>query len=245
MLRTAPIGFALLLLLLAAAGLSAASDQTEDSPDSSAGADDSERPVVIIDKLSDPSTHDCEVKAEAGSKVYIGYKGTLTNGHVFDSGVIDFTLGAGEVIEGWDKGIEGMCLHEKRMITIPPELGYGEEEVGDIPPNSHLVFTVEFLGLTEESLFDMMDKDKDQLVDKEEALAALKGMHPEATESDLLDLIEQGWKEQDLDKDGKLNYEEFARQNQPEDAEDAEDDYYDEMANMVDPEMDMQMRDEL
>ena len=89
-------------------------------------------------------------EAVAGKKVTVNYKGTLENGTQFDSsydrGVpFSFTLGAGEVIVGWDQGVAGMKVGGKRVLTIPPELGYGARSAGTIPPNSVLIFEVELL----------------------------------------------------------------------------------------------------
>lgn len=89
-------------------------------------------------------------EAVAGKKVTVNYKGTLENGTQFDSsydrGVpFSFTLGAGEVIVGWDQGVVGMKVGGKRVLTIPPDLGYGARSAGTIPPNSVLIFEVELL----------------------------------------------------------------------------------------------------
>lgn len=88
--------------------------------------------------------------AVSGKKVTVNYAGTLTNGSKFDSSYdrnqpFSFTLGAGEVIEGWDLGVEGMKVGGKRKLTIPPSLGYGSSDLGVIPPNSTLIFEVELL----------------------------------------------------------------------------------------------------
>lgn len=87
---------------------------------------------------------------KSGDTIVIHYKGTLTNGTTFDSSYdrgqpFETTIGVGQVIEGWDKGIIGLKVGGKRTLTIPPDMGYGERAAGDIPPNSTLIFEVELL----------------------------------------------------------------------------------------------------
>lgn len=86
---------------------------------------------------------DCKVKAKNGNTVSVHYLGYLTDGTQFDSSYnrgspISFTLGSGQVIQGWEQGIHNMCVGEKRKLTIPPSLGYGNRNVGPIPANSEL-----------------------------------------------------------------------------------------------------------
>ncbi|QCE04955.1 F-binding protein 4/5 [Vigna unguiculata] len=74
----------------------------------------------------------CEVQAHKGDRVKVHYRGKLTDGTVFDSSFerknpIEFELGAGQVIKGWDQGLLGMCLGEKRKLKIPSRLGYGDQ----------------------------------------------------------------------------------------------------------------------
>lgn len=90
--------------------------------------------------------------AKAGDSVTVNYVGALTSGKVFDASAnhgtdgFTFTLGAGQVIRGWDEGIVGMKVGGKRTLVIPAALAYGPRAVGDvIPANSDLVFQVELL----------------------------------------------------------------------------------------------------
>lgn len=90
-------------------------------------------------------------EARAGDVVVVNYTGKLQDGTVFDSSVgaqpIQFTLGVGDVIPGWDQGLQGMKVGGKRLLIIPPSLAYGAQGRGPIPPNSTLIFEVTLLGV--------------------------------------------------------------------------------------------------
>jgi len=95
--------------------------------------------------------------ATAGDTVIVNYVGSLTNGTVFDASAshketlngFTFTLGAGQVIKGWDQGVAGMKVGGKRTLIIPADLAYGDRAMGSaIPANSTLVFQVELLKVT-------------------------------------------------------------------------------------------------
>jgi FKBP-type peptidyl-prolyl cis-trans isomerase len=94
--------------------------------------------------------------AKTGDTVSMNYTGRLENGTVFDSNVdpkfkhvepFVFKLGAGQVIAGWDEGIVGMKVGEKKTLVIPPNKAYGPNDYGPIPGNSTLTFDVELLGI--------------------------------------------------------------------------------------------------
>ncbi len=89
--------------------------------------------------------------AESGKKVFVHYRGTFQDGKEFDSSIrrnkpFSFTLGAGQVISGWDLGVASMRQGEKASFRIEPNYAYGSKGAGNvIPPNSTLFFEVEFL----------------------------------------------------------------------------------------------------
>ena len=93
-------------------------------------------------------------KAEAGKNVKVNYTGWLeengAQGAKFDSSAdhgtpFSFTVGAGQVIKGWDEGVALMAVGEKARFTIPASLAYGEQGQGPIPANANLIFEVELL----------------------------------------------------------------------------------------------------
>lgn len=88
-------------------------------------------------------------EAKNGDMLTVHYEGKLDDGTVFDSSYgrepFTLTLGRGDVIRGWELGLLGMKAGGKRQLTIPPELGYGPNGYGPIPPNATLHFTVELL----------------------------------------------------------------------------------------------------
>jgi FKBP-type peptidyl-prolyl cis-trans isomerase len=94
-------------------------------------------------------------EAKNGDNVSVHYVGILENGTKFDSSIdigepFSFNLGAGQVIKGWDLGVLGMKIGEKRKLIIPSDLAYGDDGMPNaIPPKSTLIFEVELLGINE------------------------------------------------------------------------------------------------
>ncbi len=89
-------------------------------------------------------------EAVASNIVTVHYVGHFVDGKVFDSSIargepLKFVLGSGQVIEGWDKGIVGMRVGGTRLLSVPPEMGYGMNDYGPIPGASTLIFEVQLL----------------------------------------------------------------------------------------------------
>ena len=103
--------------------------------------------------------------AETGQQVSVHYEGKLTDGTVFDASrprgtPFTFTLGEGQVIQGWDEGVKGMKVGEVRTLIIPPELGYGLRGAGGvIPPNATLEFEVELMAISTPATLGEADPD--------------------------------------------------------------------------------------
>ncbi len=90
----------------------------------------------------------------AGDKVTVHYTGKLTNGTKFDSSKdrnqpFSFMVGASQVIQGWDEGLQHLRVGDNATLEIPPAIGYGDRDMGTIPPNSTLIFDIEVLGAME------------------------------------------------------------------------------------------------
>jgi peptidylprolyl isomerase len=140
--------FAVCVALLPLLALVAADPATQPADASKERTTPSGLKIVEVSKSPDAAL------TKPGDTVYVHYTGRLqSTGKEFDSSLkrgepISFQLGAGRVIRGWDEGIQGMQIGEKRQLIIPPDLGYGARGAGnDIPPNATLVFDVELVGL--------------------------------------------------------------------------------------------------
>ncbi|XP_074287252.1 peptidyl-prolyl cis-trans isomerase FKBP15-1 [Silene latifolia] len=109
----------------------------------------------------------CEFKAHKGDKIRVHYRGSLTDGTVFDSSFergdpIEFELGSGQVIKGWDQGLLGMCVGEKRKLKIPSKLGYGDQgSPPKIPGGATLIFDTELVSVNGQPPSGSEDVDED------------------------------------------------------------------------------------
>merc|ERR1739844_266284 len=184
-----------------------------------------------VEYISVPET--CEQKAMNGAMLSMHYTGTLEDGTKFDSSVdrnepFKFQIGVGQVIQGWEEGVLGMCVGEKRRLIVPPQLGYGDQGAGDIiPGGATLYFDIELID-TEEgpapvNVFKQIDLDSDQQLSREELSGYLKeqveamqqagGEQAQQAQEMLKDqdkLVEEIFSHEDKDKDGYISHEEFS-----------------------------------
>ncbi len=134
---------------------------TADAKSTGISADTSKKPEIPKPKGKEPTKLVATdivtgkgATAKSGDSVQVQYVGVLfSDGEQFDASwdngsPFDFTLGQGEVIKGWDEGVAGMKVGGRRMLTIPPDLAYGEGGQGSIGPNATLVFVVDLLNVT-------------------------------------------------------------------------------------------------
>ena len=149
------ISIALVVIIIGAVIMLHGSDENSakaastPSPSAAAAASPSSAGLVTTDEVVGTGA-----EAVDGKTLSMSYTGTLADGTVFDSTAKDggtpfsFTLGAGQVIKGWDQGIVGMKVGGTRKLVIPPALGYGAQGAGStIPPNATLTFVVQLLGV--------------------------------------------------------------------------------------------------
>ncbi|XP_029445065.1 peptidyl-prolyl cis-trans isomerase FKBP14 [Rhinatrema bivittatum] len=167
----------------------------------------------------------CQRKTKFGDMLLVHYEGFLEqNGTLFHSTYQDnkgqpiwFTLGIKEVIKGWDKGLQSMCVGEKRKLIIPPALAYGKEGKGKIPPESTLRFIISLVeirnGPRSHESFQEMDLNDDWKLSKAEVKAYLKNEFErhgaEMNESHHDALLEDIFQKEDEDGDGFISAREF------------------------------------
>lgn len=184
-----------------------------------------------VDYVSVPDP--CDRKALKGQMLTMHYTGTLEDGTKFDSShdrnePFKFQIGVGQVIQGWEEGVLGMCVGEKRRLIVPPELGYGDQGAGDIiPGGATLYFDIELLstedGPAPVNVFKQIDTDSDKMLSREELSQYLKdqveamqqagGEQAQQAQEMLKDqdkLVEEIFSHEDKDKDGYISHDEFS-----------------------------------
>merc|ERR1711990_1047342 len=184
-----------------------------------------------VENLSKPDS--CDKVARNGDMLEMHYTGTLEDGKKFDSGYdrsepFKFQIGVGQVIKGWEEGVLGMCIGEKRRLVVPPELGYGAQGAGDIiPGGATLFFDVELVGAEEGptpvNVFKQIDLDSDMALSRDEISSYLKqqvetmanaggeqGEEARKMMEDQDKLVEEIFAHEDKDKDGLISHEEFS-----------------------------------
>jgi len=184
-----------------------------------------------VEYISKPDP--CDKVARNGDVLTMHYTGTLIDGKKFDSSLdrnepFKFQIGVGQVIKGWEEGVLGMCVGEKRQLIVPPELGYGEQGAGDIiPGGATLYFDIELIDVEEGpepvNVFKQIDLDDDLQLSRDELSSYLKqqveqmknagGEQAEQANQMMNDqdkLVEEIFSHEDKDKDGFISHEEFS-----------------------------------
>nr|CAB3246438.1 FK506-binding protein 2-like [Phallusia mammillata] len=180
-------------------------------------------PHFKIDVVHKPDN--CERVSKYGDQMFVHFVGTkLATGEVFDKSHEDkpyrFQLGTGEVIEGFDEGLVGMCPGEKRKLTVPPHMAYGHKG-GHLPqmPGGTLVFDVELVhaevGPRHPNVFKSMDIDGDKYLTRFEVREYLrsevkKTEGPPMSEQEQVEIVDSILEMEDIDKDGRISHIEFS-----------------------------------
>jgi len=171
----------------------------------------------------------CDKVAAEGYLVDIHYIGYLDTGNQFDSTYerqqpIKFLMGAKQVIPGWEEGVLGMCVGEKRRLHLPPSLAFGDQGVGVVPAGATVTFDVELIDVNEPppppkpvNVFKMMDTNADGGITREElgnhlklqAEAVQDAAEKEKILADLQTQVENIFTHEDVDKDGFISHAEF------------------------------------
>ncbi|XP_069107473.1 FK506-binding protein 2-like [Argopecten irradians] len=178
---------------------------------------------VLVLKTSEK----CTRKAAKHDILVLHYEGFFPNGTKFDSSIerpganpFQFQLGIGQVIQGWERGLLDMCTGEKRKLTVPSALAYGEQGSGElVPPNTDLVFDIELLqvhdGPKPPNVFKMIDIDSDNMLTRDELAmylarqSQMQGVPMDLANVQNLKVLNNIFTVEDKDKDGRISHDEF------------------------------------
>ncbi|CAH0380654.1 unnamed protein product [Bemisia tabaci] len=173
----------------------------------------------------------CTQKSKSGDMLTMHYTGTLQDGTKFDSSLdrekpFTFQLGVGQVIKGWDQGLTDMCVGEKRKLTIPPAMAYGDRGAGNvIPGGATLTFEVELINIGDQApttnVFKEIDMDADKQLSRDEVseylkkqMVAAEGAEGGEDVKQMLEehdkLVEEIFQHEDKDKNGYISHDEFS-----------------------------------
>lgn len=216
--------------------------------------------TLQIDILKD--SPNCPRKAKKDDIISMHYSGKLVDGKEFDSSYsrkqpFEFKLGSGQVIAGWEQGVPGMCVGEKRKLKVPPALAYGDQGFGDIiPAKSTLIFEIELMDIKDDDgshnagrddtqnpehehpdSFEAIDENGDKQITSEEMTNYIKKFNEEGTEEkfeNIDTIVSEIFQEDDKNKDGVISFEEYQHFEEQEDG-DPETTYTDEDDEEEDP----------
>ena len=179
----------------------------------------STRRGIKVNVYEGPTECDEADKVKVGDQLGMHYTGSIDEssqtgepGKQFDSSrdrdVLSVTIGVGQVIQGWDKGLLGLCKGARAILVIPPEMGYGSNGAGGvIPGGATLRFDVEVVSVSgppaQPNLFDELDVDQDGLLTPEEIVVHFRQADPAA------ELPPTLMEQEDKNKDGVVSREEF------------------------------------
>lgn len=143
----------IIFIMLGFFGLNGGGNVPEGTSNTQALLDELAKTGTVASLTTIPVNEGSGDAAKAGDTVVVHYIGVLPDGTVFDSSrergtPFSFTLGGGQVIQGWDRALIGAKVGDRMLIAIPPELGYGDRAIGSIPANATLIFDVEVLDIT-------------------------------------------------------------------------------------------------
>ncbi|CAD5119928.1 DgyrCDS8507 [Dimorphilus gyrociliatus] len=139
--------------------------------------DDTDENLPELEEISTSGNENCESKSDLGDEILIDYEVKLQDGIIVDSSYdrktpLRLRLGVSNILEGWTRGMEGMCVGEKKKLKIPPHLAYGKEESELIPGNSVILVEVTLLEILEKQeerdIFREIDVNGDNEISPEE-----------------------------------------------------------------------------